>query len=130
MNNIKLIRLQNGDDIIASYEIKEDGITVSEPMLVDMHLQGNHMGLVLQHWLPIQIIKKNETTIKSSDILCLIEANEDLIEYYVNTVEKIKGLFAARDSLDEQEIEDFEDEMESISIAMEELSEDSNVVIH
>jgi len=99
-------------------------------MLVQMHLQGNHMGLVLQHWLPIQVIQKNETNISIKDILCFIEANEDLIEYYLNSVEKIKNLFSARDALDNQDIEDIEDEMESISLAMEELNEDSNVVIH
>jgi len=130
MNNVKLIRLHNGDDIIATYEIKEDTVIVSEPMLVQMHLQGNHMGLVLQHWLPIQIIKNNQTTISSKDILCFIDANDELVEYYINSVEKIKSLFSAREALDNQEMEDIEDEMESISLAMEELIEDNNVVIH
>jgi len=130
MNNVKLIRLHNGDDIIATYEIKEDTVIVSEPMLVQMHLQGNHMGLVLQHWLPIQIIKSNQTTISIKDILCFIESNDDLVEYYLNSVEKIKSLFSARESLDNQEMEDIEDEMESISLAMEELNEDTGLVIH
>jgi hypothetical protein len=130
MNNVKLIRLHNGDDIIATYEIKEDRVIVSEPMLVQMHLQGTHMGLVLQHWLPVQIVKSNETEINLKDILCFIEPTDNLTEYYTNSVEKIKNLFSARDALDSEEVEDIEDEMESISLAMEELIEDSNVVIH
>jgi hypothetical protein len=127
MNNIRLIRLQNGDDIIASFEIVDTIVKISEPMLVQMHHQGTHMGLILQHWLPIQLIKKNETILQPKDIICVVEPNDQLITYYTNTVEKIKRLFDARDMGDEEGIEE---EMESINLAMEELQEDSDVVIH
>jgi len=127
MNNIRLIRLQNGDDIIASFEIEDTIIRISEPMLVEMHHRGTHMGLILQHWLPIQLIKKNETILQAKDIICVVEPNDELTQYYMNTVEHIKNLFAGKDDLDEDELED---EMESISMAMEELQEDNNVVIH
>ena len=127
MNNIRLIRLQNGDDIIASFEIVDTIVKISEPMLVQMHHQGTHMGLILQHWLPIQLIKKNETILQPKDIICVVEPNDQLITYYTNTVEKIKRLFEARGVEDEEGIEE---EMESINLAMEELQEDSDVVIH
>ena len=127
MNNIRLIRLQNGDDIIASFEIEDTIIRISEPMLVEMHHRGTHMGLILQHWLPIQLIKKNETILQAKDIICVVEPNDELTQYYINTVDHIKNLFAGKDDLDEDELED---EMESISMAMEELQEDNNVVIH
>ena len=127
MNNIRLIRLQNGDDIIASFELDNDIVRISEPMLVEMHHRGTHMGLILQHWLPIQLIKKNETILQSKDIVCVVEPNDELSQYYINTVEQIKNLFAARDELEDDELED---EMESISMAMEELQEDNGVVIH
>jgi hypothetical protein len=42
-------------------------------------------------------------------------------------VEHIKNLFAGKEDLDDEEMED---EMESISMAMEELQEDTGVVIH
>ena len=126
-NNIRLIRLQNGDDIIASFELEDTIVKISEPMLLQLHHQGTHMGLILQHWLPIQLIKKNETILQSKDIVCVVEPNDELSQYYINTVEKIKNLFAARDGLEDGELED---EMESISMAMEELQEDNGVVIH
>lgn len=124
-NSVKIVRLQNGEDIIGFVTSKENGsYDVVEPMAVDVQLQNNQAGLVMRHWLPVQLVKKNEIVLADKDILCMIEPADDFCEYYTNTVEKIRELLKAKklvDSLDEEEIE-------NIMNAFEELNHDGNTL--
>jgi hypothetical protein len=86
-----------------------------EPMSVNVVMKGQESGLVMSHWLPVQLIKKNEIKINSRDVLTVIEPNDEFAEYYTNTVEKIKMLLKAKNDTDEmtdEEIEDIMDAME------------------
>lgn len=120
-NNIKIVRLTTGEDIICNIEgdYHESSFKMVEPMSVGIHEGRNQMGLVMRHWLPVQLIKKNEVTIVAKDILTVFEPNEDLKEYYLNTVEKIANLLKARDVADELT----EDEANHIMEAISELQE-------
>jgi hypothetical protein len=113
---IKIVRLKNGEDIIGSLErLPIDDIQITEPMSVEITNRGHENGLVMSHWLPVQLIKKNEITIKSCDVLTIFEPNDEFAEYYVNTVEKIKSLMKAKeitDELSDDEIEDIMDALE------------------
>jgi hypothetical protein len=69
----------------------------------------------MSHWLPVQLIKKNEIKINSRDVLTMFEPNDEFAEYYTNTVEKIKNLLKAKnvaDSMTDEEIEDIMDALE------------------
>ena len=85
---VKIVRLQSGEDIIAS--IIEDN--ESEMIMLDnpMHLifkrtsQGTMM--VMLPWLPIELIKDNIATIYSSDVLTIIDPKDALVEYYGNMI--------------------------------------------
>lgn len=115
MNTIKIVRLQNGEDIIGNLNLVDDEYEITEPMSVALVTKGQENGLVMSHWLPVQLIKKNEIKINSRDVLTLIEPNDEFIEYYTNTVEKIKQLLKAKNIADEmtdEEIEDIMDAME------------------
>jgi hypothetical protein len=117
MNDIiKIVRLKNGEDIIGSLtSLPIDDIQITEPMSVSIIPRGQENGLVMSHWLPVQLIKKNEITIKSCDVLTIFEPNEEFAEYYLNTVEKIKSLMKAKeitDELSDDEIEDIMDALE------------------
>jgi hypothetical protein len=117
MNDIiKIVRLKNGEDIIGSLtSLPIDDIQITEPMTVSVINRGQENGLVMSHWLPVQLIKKNEITIKSCDVLTIFEPNEEFAEYYVHTVEKIKSLMKAKeitDELSDDEIEDIMDALE------------------
>jgi SAM-dependent MidA family methyltransferase len=113
MNTIKIVRLKNGEDIIGNLSDNTNGdYEISEPMSVSLVQKGHENGLVMSHWLPVQLIKKNEIKINSRDVLTMFEPNDEFAEYYTNTVEKIKNLLKAKnvaDSMTDEEIEDIMD---------------------
>ena len=116
MNTIKIVRLKNGEDIIGNLSDSIDGdYDISEPMSVSLVQKGHESGLVMSHWLPVQLIKKNEIKINSRDVLTMFEPNDEFAEYYTNTVEKIKQLLKAKnvaDSMTDEEIEDIMDALD------------------
>jgi hypothetical protein len=124
MDNIKIVRLKNGEDIVGQLYDIEDSYDVIEPMTVDVEYRGKEAGLVMRHYLPIQLVKHNEVTIKQSDVLCIMEPSEDFAEYYVNTVEKVHDLLKARNLVDELD----DDEVNDIMDALEELEQHGNTL--
>ena len=95
---IKIVRLKSGEDIIGNLmTLPIDDIQITEPMSVYISNRGQESGLVMSHWLPVQLIKKNEITLKSCDVLTMFEPNQEFEEYYLNTVEKIKSLMKAKE---------------------------------
>jgi hypothetical protein len=88
-NNIKIVRLQSGEDVIADYIEKEDGETaiLDNPMhLVFKRVSSGQTILLMMPWLPIEIIKNNHALIYTADILTIIDPKDDLIEYYGDVV--------------------------------------------
>ena len=118
---IKIVRLQSGEDIIGNItDLYETGnYIVEEPMSVGIEYRGKEAGLMMHHWLPIQLIKKNEITLEQKDILCVLEPNDEFCEYYLNTVEKIKDLLSVKnivDNLEDDELEDILDAFEDMKL--------------
>ena len=112
--NIKIVRLQNGEDIMGNVTSLDVGkFNVTEPMSVELEYRGKEAGLMMHHWLPVQLIKKNEITLEQKDILCVLEPNEEFTEYYLNTVEKIKELLAAKNLVNDLEEGEIDDIMEA-----------------
>lgn len=113
--NIKIVRLQNGEDIIGNLtDLYDTGnYIVEEPMTVGLEYRGKEAGLLMHHWLPVQLIKKNEITIEQKDILGVLEPSEEFCEYYLNTVEKIKALLAAKDLVNGLEDVEIDEIMEA-----------------
>lgn len=119
-SNIKIVRLLNGEDIIGNVTTMDTGIyNVEEPMTVGIEYRNKEAGLMMHHWLPIQLLKKNEILIENKDILGILDPNDEFCEYYLNTVEKIKDLLKAKnlvDSLDDEEVNDIMDAFEEMGI--------------
>jgi len=124
-NSVKIVRLQNGEDIIGYVSSKEEGrYDITEPMSVGVHFSNNEAGLVMRHWLPIQLIKKNEIVLTEKDILCMLEPADEFCEYYTNTVKKVRDLLKAKnlvDSLDDEE-------MQNIMEAFDEIENDGKTL--
>ena len=116
--DIKIIRLKNGEDIVGQITTKDNNtFDVLEPMTVGIDFRGREAGLVMQHWLPVQLVKKNEVNISTNDVLCFIEPDNNFCEYYVNTVEKIHELLKAKnlvDSLEDEEVNNIMDAIEEL----------------
>jgi hypothetical protein len=120
LQGVKIVRLQSGEDIIAS--IIEDN--ESEMIMLDnpMHLifkrtsQGTMM--VMLPWLPIELIKDNIATIYSSDVLTIVDPKDALVEYYGNMIntQQLKDMRDntmvenLKEALDDSEEDDFTEE--------------------
>lgn len=114
---IQIIRLKNGEDIIGEvfddYSSSQE-FEICDPMTVDIEYRGNQSGLVMNHWLPVQLIENNRTKIKKVDVLTVFNPNKEFQEYYENTVEKMQRLLKAKEITDSMSDEEIEDIMEAL----------------
>ena len=114
----KIIKLQNGIDLIANVTQSMESYILEEPMEFEIELRGNNPGgLLMRHYLPVQLIKKNEIEIHKSSILSFLDPEEQFCVYYINTIEKIKELLAAKEIVDgmtDEEINNIMSEFEDV----------------
>ena len=88
-SQIKIVRLQSGEDIIADCTAIEDSDTVllNRPMhIVFKRVSTGKSVMMMMPWLPIELIKENSAIIYEADILTVIDPKDDLVEYYSNAV--------------------------------------------
>ena len=113
MDNIKIVRFKNDIDVICTcvFDTKSRSYDLSEPMMFDVSHKGQ---LILQHWLPLNVMKEHHVRIKEEDILCIYEANEEFSQYYFDVVTKMNSVMTS--GLVDKE------ETEMVLEAMEELS--------
>jgi hypothetical protein len=86
---IKIIRLQDGLDIICEHTHMSGINVVKNPMVVFLDYEEDEPELVMQHWIPIDIVKQNETTISDANVLCIFDPSETLAEFYQNNIESL-----------------------------------------
>ena len=127
MENIKLIRFVSGEDIICQVSDLDNGdYKVVEPMSVMIKDTGRQTGLIMQHWLPVQIIKTNEAVVKLRDVLTLVDVDVEFAEYYMNTVSEMNKILKQKELMDKMDDEEFEDVRE----IMEQMESMDNLIIH
>jgi len=86
---IKILRLQDGLDIICDHTHMSGINVVKNPMVVFLDYEEEEPELVMQHWIPIDLVTKNETTISDADVLCTFEPTEALVEFYQTNIESM-----------------------------------------
>ena len=87
--NIRIVRLQSGEDIIADCipSLDEETVELKRPMhIIFKRIQTGRSIMMMMPWLPVELIKENTAHIYGADILTYIEPKDDLIEYYNNAV--------------------------------------------
>lgn len=87
--NIRIVRLQSGEDIIADCipSLDEETVELKRPMhIIFKRIQTGRSVMMMMPWLPVELIKENTAHIYGADILTYIEPKDDLIEYYNNAV--------------------------------------------
>lgn len=125
MNNIQIVRLYNGDDIIGDITIKEDGtLVIYDPMVVAVDYRNKVAGMIMRHWLPMQLLKKNHVTLRTKDILFVVEPTDVLSEYYISGVEKLHEMLQAKDFMENLDDEEYEEVMD----AFEELQQEGHTI--
>ena len=91
MDNIKIIRLQSGEDIIANYKLDEESgiVEINRPMmLMFKRLPTGKSIMMMGPWLPIELIETNSALLYTQDILTVISPKESLIKYYNNAADE------------------------------------------
>jgi hypothetical protein len=113
MHNVKLIRMQTGEDIMASMFEQEDSdqIQLNDPMrLIFRRMPTGQTVMMMMPWLPVELIKENSALIYSSDIITIIEPKETMIQYYDKLVERTIKEMADSDELLQQLLDEHETE--------------------
>ena len=125
MEEIKILRLVTGEDIICQFiKISTDNYAVMNPMAIFVKYKGSKSNLVMSHWLPVEIVKKNEVLISPRDVVTMFDPIDDVAEYYDRMVENLNKMMKAK--FTPAKFDDL-DEMEEIQEA---LIESENQIIH
>jgi len=91
MHNVKIIRMQTGEDIMASMigEEEEETVLLADPMrLIYRRMPTGQTVLMMMPWLPVELIKDNNALVYNSDIITIVDPKESMVEYYENLVIK------------------------------------------
>jgi len=91
MHNVKIIRMQTGEDIMASMigEEQEETVLLEDPMrLIFRRMPTGQTVMMMMPWLPVELIKDNSALVYNSDIITIVDPKESMIEYYENLVIK------------------------------------------
>ena len=132
MDNVKIIRLQSGEDVIADYQQIEgdESVLLSNPMsLIFKRMPTGRAVMLMSPWLPLELVEKNEAWLYESDILTVVQPKQQIVDYYSNSVKEVEEDMIASAMDEENYLRDISDEMDDeMSIeeeqqAMEELEE-------
>ena len=113
--NIRIVRLQSGEDIIADCipNLDEETVELKKPMhIVFKRIQTGRSIMMMMPWLPVELIKENTAHIYGADILTYIEPKDDLIEYYNNAVNDEDLETASTSSIRPQLFNEFDEDGE------------------
>jgi hypothetical protein len=112
MDNIQIIRLRDGEDIIANIAKSDHSVFhLTNPMsLFHKRMSEGRMVVFMTPWLPIEIIEINEAKIFCNEVLTLIEPKKSMTEYYTKAVaemnenlEHLEENITAYDEMEEDE---------------------------
>jgi len=106
MNNIKLVRMQDGSDIIGVVdEIMEGHYVIEHPMLVEVYHKSNVSNISMAYYLPIELVEKNEVVLNSKDIVFITNPTKAFAEYYENAVDRLEKNSVDTSLLDDEKIQ-------------------------
>ena len=92
MDNIKIVRLQSGEDVIANYNDDQEGsITLINPMaLIFKRMPTGRAVMMMSPWLPLELVEENVACIYAQDILSVFQPKQSIIDYYNTTVTEVE----------------------------------------
>jgi hypothetical protein len=90
---IKIVRIQSGEDIIAEVhsETDSDLLVLNDPMhIIFKRLSTGQTVMMMMPWLPVELIKENIATVYTDEILTLMNPKEELVTYYKKAAEQAR----------------------------------------
>ena len=131
MEAVKIVRLKSGEDIICYIEqVDKMNFIVREPMVVltKQDFKNDKHVIMMNHWLPVPLIRHNEAFIMESEIITMLEPTSEFSSYYENSVNAMKQyLDSDTSSSDEEENTLSKEEM---LMMLESVGPDSTELIH
>lgn len=115
MHNVKLIRMQTGEDIMASVtELSGiDRLKLDDPMrLVFRRLPTGQTIMMMMPWLPVELIKLNSATVDTYDVVTIVDPKDAMVTYYDRLVTRTNEDMADADKMLEELLEEQEPEYE------------------
>ena len=113
-NDIKIIRLNDGEDIITEYIIddKTNSVIMNNPMVLFFKRMNSGKSVVmLGPWLPAELIESNSVKVSAHKILTMFEPKEALIEYYLSSVDELTEMIEYNaETIEESLLKPFEEE--------------------
>lgn len=125
MNNVKIIRMQTGEDIMASMSDDNDEETVllNNPMrIVFRRMPTGQTVFMMMPWLPVELIKDDSALIYLNDIITMVEPKDSMIEYYGNLVNRTILENLNSDEMIDQLLKEQEEDVEQVEEITEELT--------
>jgi hypothetical protein len=122
-NNIRIVRFKDSLDVVCYLKEKEDyTYDISDPMMFEIR----NSNLLMQHWLPVGMLKNSTVNIKIEDTLCIMEPDSEFATYYANTIEKLRDMNKSKPKDKDSEKE----YMLDILDALDELDSSKNIKLH
>jgi hypothetical protein len=87
--NIKLVRLQSGEDVIADISSDSESTILNNPMVLMVKRSPKGSVMMMVPWLPIEIISDNMATLNNREIVTFTNPKNSLIEYYLNAIKTV-----------------------------------------
>lgn len=107
MNNIKVVRLLDGTDIVSVIdELRTGEFLFINPMEFQIQIRGMVSHITLAPYLPIQFVEKNEVVILSKDIVFMTTPKEEFAEYYENSIDQLSENSVEEDTNMSEKIKD------------------------
>jgi C4-type Zn-finger protein len=124
---IKMLRLNTGEDIIGECLIDEENscVNIENPMRIALRRMSSveRTMISMTPWLPLEIIEDNFASINYADIITIIEPKASFSEYYCSMVEEFIERVELEKQLTEQDLQEDDDLDEEDQEAMKEILE-------
>jgi len=84
--NIRIIRLRGGEDIVADCLEDENTLLLDSPMhLIFKRGPAGNKVMLLLPWLPVELIDENIASVKYDDIVTTVVPRKEFVDYYLES---------------------------------------------
>ena len=118
---VQIVRLKDGSDVISQvYVFGTDSVfSGSVELQYPMMFSVINQNLVLEHWLPLAVMKEKSVMIPREEVLCFMEPNDNFEDYYKSAVRKVTSVINKKET-----------EVEEMMEALDELENTKGIKIH
>lgn len=89
-SNVQIFRMVTGEDIICAYhKLDSNTYLFIDPMMMMVKFKGKDSTVLMEYWLPIEVVKTNSVVVGSEKIITSFEPKDSLKEYYLNLADKL-----------------------------------------